>query len=114
MKTILLLKLLSYDSLPYLKLNGELEAYKLLLKKSHNANNLSSVMCKHTLSVDWQGNLFDCDFNQQLGLKSNLYPFTLNDLAHKNITIEGKSITVGDHCFGCTAGNGSSCGGSLR
>ena len=84
-----------------------------MLERNHNSKNLESVMCKSTLSVDWQGNLFDCDFNQQLGVSSNLFPRTLSDLSQRNVLMQGREITVDSHCFGCTAGNGSSCGGSL-
>ncbi len=97
----------------YLDSQGKLEEYKSLLAKNHNSNNLDYVMCKDTLSIDWQGKIYDCDFNQQLGLNAKFHPFTLNDLANRDITIKGKQISVGEHCFGCTAGNGSSCGGSL-
>ncbi len=97
----------------YLDKLGKLNEYEMLLQNNHNNINLDSVMCKNTLSVDWKGNLFDCDFNQQLGLASNLFPKTLKDLADKKIDLNGININVGKHCFGCTAGNGSSCGGAL-
>ncbi len=97
----------------YLQKQGKLNSYQNLLEKNHNPDNLKSVMCKSTLSVDWQGNLFDCDFNQQLGKAVNIFPRTLKDLSEGNIIMEAKEITVDSHCFGCTAGNGSSCGGSL-
>ncbi len=97
----------------YLNNKGDLDEYKLLLEKNHSYKNLDSVMCKDTISVDWQGNLYDCDFNQQLGLKANFSHINLSDLANQNIIIQGNDINVGQHCFGCTAGNGSSCGGAL-
>ena len=97
----------------YLQKKGKLNSYQSMLERNHNSGNLESVMCKSTLSVDWQGNLFDCDFNQQLGASSNLFPRTLRDLSQGNVLMQGKEITVDSHCFGCTAGNGSSCGGSL-
>jgi radical SAM/Cys-rich protein len=93
---------------------GEFENYMQLLKDNYSEENVSSVMCKTLISIDWEGYLFDCDFNQMLGLP-------LGDLRHKthirdlNIDqIKGKSIAVRDHCFGCTAGSGSSCSGALQ
>ena len=89
------------------------DAYMHLLKTNHNAANLSKVMCRTLVSVDWQGYLYDCDFNQQLGL-----PLPgpgrphLRDLLHKDFS--GQTIRVADHCYGCTAGQGSSCGGALH
>ena len=71
-------------------------------------------MCRSTLSVDWQGYLYDCDFNQMLGLplrvagRSRLH---LDDVMGHDL--DGNGIVVRDHCFGCTAGQGSSCGGAL-
>ncbi len=97
----------------YLKQQGELEDYLYLLENNHNKENLNSVMCRDTISVDWEGKLFDCDFNQQLGINEYLFPNTLRDLADGEIKIERNEITVGHHCFGCTAGHGSSCGGAL-
>jgi radical SAM/Cys-rich protein len=93
--------------------NGTFHDYISLLKKSHDNDNLDSVMCRNMLSVDWQGYIYDCDFNQMLGL--NL--ININKQLHiadlKNSSLEGDSITVLDHCYGCTAGQGSSCGGAL-
>lgn len=92
---------------------GQFADYMNLLKSNFAAANLDQVMCRHLVSVDWQGFLYDCDFNQQLGL-----PLTgakrphLRDLLTKDL--QGKSIYVADHCFGCTAGQGSSCGGALK
>ncbi len=96
-----------------LKREGKLNDYLTLLKENHNENNLNSLMCKETISVDWQGNLFDCDFNQQIRLNKYLTPSKLEDLAKEEFLLEEQQITVGEHCFGCTAGNGSSCGGAL-
>ncbi|KGG15110.1 MULTISPECIES: arsenosugar biosynthesis radical SAM (seleno)protein ArsS [unclassified Prochlorococcus] len=96
-----------------LEKEGKLESYKSLLKENHNEANLKSVMCKSTISVDWKGNLYDCDFNQQLGIKSQFSPNTLKGLSKGTINSKEQEIKVGDHCFGCTAGNGSSCGGAL-
>jgi radical SAM/Cys-rich protein len=92
---------------------GELERYMALLQAHHNPANLEQVMCRSTISVDWQGFLFDCDFNQMLGLPAgNLSPRRhLRHLLEHNPS--GEPIAVADHCFGCTAGAGSSCGGAL-
>jgi len=87
-----------------------LERYHRLLRLNHRQENLASVMCRSLLSVDWQGRLHDCDFNQQLGLGLP-EPRHLKDLLDWDPT--GGAIRVGGHCFGCTAGAGSSCGGSL-
>jgi len=96
----------------FLKMTGELEKYFELLANNFNQQNLKNLMCKKTLSVDWEGQIYDCDFNQQLKLKSlngpkNLYEL-LNYSSSFNYQIAAKS-----HCFACTAGAGSSCGGSL-
>ena len=96
-----------------LKKENKLKSYMNLLKETHNESNLSLVMCTNTISVDWQGNLFDCDFNQQLRINDHLTPRTLKELISKKINLKNKEITVDDHCFGCTAGSGSSCGGAL-
>ena len=71
-------------------------------------------MCRTLLSVDWQGYLYDCDFNQMLGLPLKIagkQKVKLSDAVGRNL--EGHPIVVRDHCFGCTAGQGSSCGGAL-
>lgn len=93
--------------------------YMRLLKENFAAANLDHVMCRNLISVDWQGYLYDCDFNQQLGLRlpsgPNLQlregPPHLRHLLREDT--EGYTIRVADHCYGCTAGQGSSCGGAL-
>tara|TARA_R110002073_G_scaffold80270_4_gene193550 strand:- start:15175 stop:16128 length:954 start_codon:yes stop_codon:yes gene_type:complete len=91
---------------------GEFVPYMNLLKDSFSAANLKGVMCRSLISVDWQGNLFDCDFNQQLELPLKASGInTLEDLFRDDIS--GQDIAIADHCFGCTAGQGSSCGGAL-
>lgn len=92
---------------------GEFESYMHTLKSSHKDENLESVMCKSLISVDWQGYVYDCDFNQMLGVglgagngKTHLRDLMSND-------INNGPIVVMDHCYGCTAGHGSSCGGAL-
>lgn len=91
---------------------GKFNDYLNLLKNSHRDENLDAVMCRSLVSVDWQGRLYDCDFNQQLGLRWPDQSGHLRDLLHKDLA--GKPIAVADHCFACTAGCGSSCGGALN
>jgi len=93
---------------------GKFASYMQLLKEVYSEENLASVMCKSLISVDWQGYVYDCDFNQMLGLamqEQNGEATHLADLMQQDIT--GRSIVVMDHCYGCTAGQGSSCGGAL-
>jgi len=97
----------------YLKIIGKLKEYNKLLKDNHNPGNLNSVMCRTTLSVDWKGYLYDCDFNQQLGMKRNGDIKHLDDLLIPLVSLKNNPISIGNHCFGCTAGAGSSCGGEL-
>lgn len=85
--------------------------YMQLLKDNYLPANLSSVMCLNTVSVDWQGHLYDCDFNQQLNLRIPGKVHHLRDLLDQ--AIDGDEIAIADHCYGCTAGQGSSCGGAL-
>ncbi len=96
-----------------LRQQGQLEGYMALLRQHHNPANLAQVMCRSTVSVDWQGFLYDCDFNQMLGLPIGQG----SPRAHLRQLLErdpdGEPIAVADHCFGCTAGAGSSCGGAL-
>ncbi|HSV69281.1 MAG TPA: arsenosugar biosynthesis radical SAM (seleno)protein ArsS [Methylibium sp.] len=93
---------------------GEFQPYMRLLKQSFRTENLDTVMCTNLVSVDWTGMLFDCDFNQMLGLPMRLHDKPrahLRDLLQENV--DGGTIRVADHCYGCTAGQGSSCGGAL-
>jgi radical SAM/Cys-rich protein len=91
---------------------GQFKPYMQLLKDSFQAANLDTVMCRSLVSVDYQGHLYDCDFNQMLQLPAgapelrHLRDLLVNDSA-------GAPIRVADHCYGCTAGQGSSCGGAL-
>ncbi len=95
---------------------GQFNAYMRLLRDAYQEKNLDTVMCRDLISVDWQGYAYDCDFNQMLGLplrlagrqKSRVH---LSELLSADL--EGAGIVVKDHCFGCTAGQGSSCGGAL-
>ena len=97
----------------FLHLEGELTNYKRLLIENYNSNNLNNVMCRELISIDWEGRIYDCDFNQQLRINSEIQPKNLIDLDKKFYNFYGEKISVGDHCYGCTAGCGSSCGGSL-
>jgi len=90
---------------------GEFETYMQQLKHNYQAQNLAQVMCKSLLSVDWQGYVYDCDFNQMLALPLTGKPTHLSELL---VTMpDALPITVADHCYGCTAGQGSSCTGVL-
>jgi radical SAM/Cys-rich protein len=94
---------------------GQFNAYMQLLREAHRDENLESVMCRSLVSVDWQGYLYDCDFNQMLGLPLRVAGKRrthLSDVLGRNL--EGNAIVVRDHCYGCTAGQGSSCGGALE
>ena len=82
-----------------------------LLRASHRDENLEAVMCRSLVSVDWQGYVYDCDFNQMLGLPLGGRRTRLANLQERDL--EGEGIAVRDHCFGCTAGQGSSCGGAF-
>lgn len=92
----------------------QFDTYMSLLKKNFDEKNLSSVMCKTLVSVDWEGYLFDCDFNQmlELNIENGNRKINVSDL--ESDTLSGRKISVKDHCFGCAAGQGSSCGGSLQ
>ena len=93
---------------------GQFNDYMRLLHESHRDENLDGVMCRTLLSVDWQGYVYDCDFNQMLDLplktKQQERP-KLAELIGRDLS--GNPIAVRDHCYGCTAGQGSSCGGAL-
>ena len=94
---------------------GQFNGYIRLLKDNHRDANLAQVMCRSLISVDWLGRLYDCDFNQQLDLPmgggAEAGPRHLRDLLQADA--DGAPIRVAEHCYGCTAGNGSSCGGAL-
>src|SRR6266446_7008166 len=94
---------------------GQFNDYMALLHRAHRDENLESVMCRSLISVDWQGYVYDCDFNQMLDLPlsfSNKKRPQLADLIGRDLA--GNPIAVRDHCYGCTAGQGSSCGGALH
>ena len=93
---------------------GQFDEYMRLLKSSYSDSNRDNVMCHDLISVDWQGYVYDCDFNQMLNLplQYNHKPRNhISDLIGRDLS--GQPIVVADHCYGCTAGQGSSCGGAL-
>lgn len=104
---------------------GKYQDYMQLLKNNFDPDNLESLMCKSTVSVDWQGYLYDCDFNQMLNLpyrglgSENLIASDGMPSRHGHLRdllvdhVGEQPIAIGDHCYGCTAGQGSSCGGAL-
>ncbi len=116
----------------YLRRNNKLDEYMQLLIEAFNAATIDGLMCRNTISVDWHGEVYDCDFNQQLGMQWNgrdgspsrparpavapyhsdygrpLFLWDINP-----VSIENREIMTGNHCFGCTAGAGSSCGGAI-
>jgi radical SAM/Cys-rich protein len=96
----------------YLKRSGQLEEYMKLLVENFNPASIDGLMCRDTISVGWQGDVYDCDFNQQLDMGiGNQGGIKIWDLDLDRF--RKMPIRTGDHCFGCTAGAGSSCGGAL-
>jgi radical SAM/Cys-rich protein len=92
---------------------GEFTRYMQLLRDSYQPENLETLMCRTLVSVDWQGYLYDCDFNQMLEI-----PILARERRHladllARPALSGEAIATGEHCYGCTAGQGSSCGGAL-
>ena len=94
---------------------GEFEPYMATLRAAHQPANLRTVMCRGLISVDWRGFVYDCDFNQMLGIGLRCGDVGgrvhLGDLVGRDLA--GSPIAIRDHCYGCTAGQGSSCGGAL-
>ncbi len=93
---------------------GKFHQYMQLLRDSYYEKNLQSVMCRSLISVDWRGYVYDCDFNQMLGLAvrhNDQMRTHLSELI--DVDLENNEIAVADHCYGCTAGQGSSCNGTL-
>ncbi len=111
-------RLLTITNMPLGRFRAELqrqnleENYLQLLRKSFNPQTLSALMCRHQLSVGWDGSLFDCDFNLALGLPVN-HGAPDHIKFFKPAELHTRRIVTGKHCFGCTAGSGSSCGGAL-
>jgi radical SAM/Cys-rich protein len=91
---------------------GEFERYQALLVNHFNPGAVPHLMCRDTVSVDWRGELYDCDFNQALELPLGSRRRSVWDVERLGV-LEGEAIATGSHCFGCTAGAGSSCGGAL-
>ncbi len=98
---------------------GQFNGYMQLLRDNFSESNHAAVMCRSLVSVDWQGHLYDCDFNQQLGLAMPAGKAAhiataphLRDLLQQDPA--GRPVRTAEHCFGCTAGQGSSCGGALQ
>lgn len=93
---------------------GQFNDYLALLHAAHREQNLDQVMCRTLLSIDWQGHAYDCDFNQMLNLPLGAAGGRRAHLAALAArSLEGAPIAVANHCYGCTAGQGSSCGGAL-
>ena len=96
----------------YLRHINELDKYMQLLIDAFNPATIEGLMCRNTISVGWRGEVYDCDFNQQLGMQwNNGQAIFLWDVDPDSL--ENRAIMTADHCFGCTAGAGSSCGGAI-
>lgn len=91
---------------------GRFEEYMGTLRGAHRAENTERVMCRDLISVDWRGYVYDCDFNQMLDMPLGGRPTHLSELLDADLA--GRPIAVSGHCYGCTAGQGSSCGGALN
>jgi radical SAM/Cys-rich protein len=100
--------------LEWLQTSGNLERYMEVLVNSYNPGTIDGLMCRNTISVGWDGRIYDCDFNQMLDLEARLAD---GGAAHVRdldpARLAARSIVTGRHCFGCTAGAGSSCGGAI-
>jgi len=96
----------------YLRHNNKLQEYMQLLISAFNPATVDGLMCRNTISVGWRGEVYDCDFNQQLGMQwENGAALFLWDIDPESL--QDREIMTGDHCFGCTAGAGSTCGGAI-
>ena len=97
-----------------LQSKGQFTSYMQLLKDNYKSANMNTLMCRNLLSVDWQGWLYDCDFNQMLNMpvQKNHQRLHLRDVLQ--LDLYGRDVAIADHCYGCTAGQGSSCGGALN
>jgi len=94
-----------------LKKEGRAQSYRALLEETFNADTVDGLMCRHQINVDWNGDMYDCDFNLALKMKVNHgAPTNIRDF---DASVHTRRIATGNHCFGCTAGHGSSCGGAL-
>ena len=94
---------------------GEFESYMTLLKDAFSVANMNGLMCINQLSIDWQGYVYDCDFNQMLNMNirdpKNFQKLHISDVPKTDLA--NIPVRIADHCYGCTAGQGSSCGGAL-
>lgn len=97
--------------LDYLLTSGNYESYMLKLANVYNPLAAANVMCRSSISVGWDGYLYDCDFNQMLELKVDAKSKHISNF--NSVDLQKRNIIVGQHCYGCTAGSGSSCGGSV-
>ena len=97
----------------WLKNNNKLADYMALLNESFNPATVEGLMCRNTISVSWTGEVFDCDFNQMLKMQWRAGDRALSLWDIDPAEVEDREILTGNHCFGCTAGAGSSCGGAL-
>ncbi|MDA8931301.1 arsenosugar biosynthesis radical SAM protein ArsS [Flavobacteriaceae bacterium] len=97
--------------LDYLVASGNYEDYMCALVDAYNPVAVAGVMCTNTLSVSWDGYLYDCDFNQMLGLKVASKARHIKD--YDTSLLEGREVVISQHCYGCTAGAGSSCQGAV-
>jgi radical SAM/Cys-rich protein len=96
----------------YLRRNNMLDEYMELLIQAFNPATINGLMCRNTISVGWRGEVYDCDFNQQLGMQwNNGARIFLWDVDPEKIA--NRQVMTGNHCFGCTAGAGSTCGGAI-
>jgi radical SAM/Cys-rich protein len=96
----------------YLRHNNKVDEYMDLLVNAFNPATIEGLMCRNTISVGWRGEVYDCDFNQQLGMQwNNGAPIFLWDVDPDKVG--NREIMTGNHCFGCTAGAGSSCSGAI-
>lgn len=94
--------------------NGQINTYLQLLKDNFRTDNLENIMCRNTISIDWQGYVYDCDFNQMLDFPLNTPRSDRLHLSKLNgATLKQHQILTGQHCYACTAGQGSSCSGAL-
>lgn len=112
-------KLFTITNLPiarfasYLKNNGKLADYMALLSDAFNPHTVNGLMCRNTINISWQGEVFDCDFNQMMKMQWRDGERGLHLWDIDPAQVENREIATAEHCFGCTAGAGSSCGGSL-
>lgn len=96
----------------YLRHNNQYESYLQTLIDAYNPSSVEGLMCRNTINVGWRGEVYDCDFNQQMGMQlRNGHPLSVWELDLEKFAI--LPILTGEHCYGCTAGSGSSCGGAL-